>query len=43
MKEVVIANPLRTPNGSFGGALKTVPAYDLAKIVMQRVIADCGH
>ncbi len=42
MKEVVIANPLRTANGSFGGAFKTVPAYDLAKIVMQRVIADAG-
>ncbi len=42
MKEIVITNPLRTPNGSFGGALKTVPAYDLAKIVMQRVIADAG-
>jgi acetyl-CoA C-acetyltransferase len=42
MKEVVITNPLRTPNGSFGGALKTVPAYDLAKVVMQRVIAEAG-
>ena len=42
MKEVVITNPLRTPNGGFGGAFKTVPAYDLAKIVMQRVIADTG-
>ena len=42
MKEVVISNPLRTANGSFGGAFKTVPAYDLAKIVMQRVIADAG-
>jgi len=42
MKEVVITNPLRTPNGSFGGAFKTIPAYDLAKIVMQRVIADAG-
>ena len=42
MKEVVITNPLRTPNGGFGGAFKTVPAYDLAKIVMQRVIADAG-
>ncbi len=42
MKEVVICNPLRTANGSFGGAFKTVPAYDLAKIVMQRVIADSG-
>jgi len=42
MKEVVITNPLRTPNGSFGGAFKTIPAYDLAKIVMQRVITDAG-
>ena len=42
MKEVVICNPLRTANGGFGGALKTVPAYDLAKVVMQRVIADAG-
>ncbi len=42
MKEVVICNPLRTANGSFGGAFKTVPAYDLAKTVMQRVIADSG-
>lgn len=40
MKEVVISNPLRTANGSFGGAFKTVPAYDLAKVVMARVIAD---
>ncbi len=42
MKEVVISNPIRTAIGSFGGALKTVPAYDLAKIVMQRVLADSG-
>ncbi len=42
MKEVVICNPLRTANGSFGGAFKTVPAYDLAKTVIQRVIADAG-
>ena len=42
MKEVVITHPLRTANGSFGGAFKTVAAYDLAKVVMQRVIADAG-
>lgn len=42
MKEVVISNPVRTAIGSFGGALKTVPAYDLAKIVMQRVLTDSG-
>ncbi len=40
MKEVVISHPLRTANGSFGGAFKTVPAYDLAKIVMQRILTD---
>ena len=42
MKEVVISNPVRTAIGSFGGALKTVAAYDLAKIIMQRVLADSG-
>ncbi len=42
MKEVVISNPVRTAIGSFGGALKTVPAYDLAKIIMQRIVADSG-
>jgi acetyl-CoA C-acetyltransferase len=40
MKEVVISNPLRTANGSFGGALKTVPAVELARLVIQRVLAD---
>jgi acetyl-CoA C-acetyltransferase len=42
MREIVIVNPVRTANGSFGGAFKTVPAYDLAKVVLQRVIADAG-
>jgi acetyl-CoA C-acetyltransferase len=42
MREVVISNPLRTPIGSFGGALKTIPAYDLAKLVMQQVITGSG-
>jgi acetyl-CoA C-acetyltransferase len=42
VKEVVIVNPVRTAIGSFGGALRTIPAYDLAKLVMQRVIADTG-
>ncbi len=40
MKEVVIVNPVRTPIGSFGGALRSVPAYDLACIVMKRVLRD---
>jgi len=42
MREVVISSPVRTPIGSFGGALKTIPAYDLAKMVMQQVIARSG-
>jgi acetyl-CoA C-acetyltransferase len=42
VKEVVIVNPVRTPIGSFGGALRSVPAYDLACIVMKRVIRDAG-
>jgi acetyl-CoA C-acetyltransferase len=42
MKEVVISNPVRTAIGSFGGALKTVPAYDLAKIIMQRIVTGSG-
>jgi acetyl-CoA C-acetyltransferase len=42
MKEVVIVNPIRTAIGSFGGALRTVAAYDLAKTVMGCVIAGTG-
>jgi acetyl-CoA C-acetyltransferase len=42
VKEVVITNPLRTANGTFGGAFKAVPAYELARTVMQWVItASC--
>ncbi len=43
MKEVVIVNPMRTPIGSFGGALRTVPAYDLAKIMIDCVIQATRH
>ncbi|HEX9114866.1 MAG TPA: thiolase family protein [Anaerolineae bacterium] len=42
MKEVVIVNPIRTAIGSFGGALRTVPAYDLAKTVIECVIQGTG-
>ena len=42
MREVVIVNPLRTAIGSFGGALRTVPAYDLAKTVIECVINATG-
>lgn len=37
MKEVVIVSGSRTAVGTFGGALKTVPAIDLGSIVMRDV------
>jgi acetyl-CoA C-acetyltransferase len=40
VKEVVIVNPVRTPIGSFGGALRSIPAYDLACLVMKRILRD---
>ncbi len=42
MKEVVIVNPVRTAIGTFGGALRTVPAYDLAKTVIECVVTASG-
>jgi acetyl-CoA C-acetyltransferase len=42
VKEVVIVNPIRTAIGSFGGALRTVPAYDLAKLIMECVVQGTG-
>ena len=38
MKEVVIVSAVRTPVGSYMGALKEVPAYDLAAIVLNEVV-----
>jgi acetyl-CoA C-acetyltransferase len=34
MEKIVIANPVRTAIGNFGGALRTLPAYDLAALVL---------
>jgi len=31
---VAIVSAVRTPIGNFGGSLRTVPAYDLAAIVL---------
>ena len=42
MKEVVITNPLRTPTAASAVRSRPCRAYDLAKVVMQRVIADAG-
>ncbi len=38
MKDVVIVSGVRTPVGSFGGSLKTVPVVELGKTVMKDVL-----
>jgi acetyl-CoA C-acetyltransferase len=40
--EIVISTPLRTAIGTFGGALKEVPATDLGAIVAREVISRSG-
>lgn len=39
---VVICHPKRTPVGRYGGALKNVPAEDLASTVVTAVMKDSG-
>lgn len=38
MREAVIINAVRTPIGRYMGALKDIPAYDLAAIVLNEVV-----
>jgi acetyl-CoA C-acetyltransferase len=38
MKDVVIVGGVRTPIGSFGGALKTVPVIDLGTLVIREAL-----
>jgi len=38
MNEVVIVSAARTPVGNFGGSLRTVPAYDLAALVLNEAV-----
>ena len=38
MKEVVIVSAGRTPVGNFGGSLRSVPAYDLGALVLNRAV-----
>ena len=38
MKDVVIASIVRTPIGSFGGALKAIPAVDLGVIAVKEAL-----
>ena len=42
MREVVIASAVRTPIGSFGGALKDVPAVDLGALVIKEAVNRAG-
>ncbi|MBC8442330.1 MAG: acetyl-CoA C-acetyltransferase [Deltaproteobacteria bacterium] len=42
MKNVVIVSGVRTPVGSFGGSLKSVPVVDLGAIVMKDVLNRIG-
>ncbi len=42
MKEVVIVNPVRTPVGAHGGALRSMRAQDLAELVFRAVLEQTG-
>ena len=42
MKDVVIVGGTRTPVGSFGGSLKSVPVVDLGTIVMKDLLKRLG-
>ena len=42
MKEVVIVSGVRTPIGSFGGSLKTVPVVPLGSLVIKEVLKRAG-
>ncbi len=42
MKDVVIASIVRTPVGTFGGALKDVSAVDLGVIVVREALKRAG-
>lgn len=42
MRDAVICEPLRTPVGGFGGALRTVPAHVLGATVVRAVLERTG-
>ncbi|MCF8106377.1 MAG: acetyl-CoA C-acyltransferase [Desulfohalobiaceae bacterium] len=42
MKDVVIVSGVRTPIGKYLGALKDIPAYDLAAAAMKAALDRCG-
>ena len=42
LRDVVICEPLRTPVGGYGGALRDVPAAELAAVVIRALLARTG-
>jgi acetyl-CoA C-acetyltransferase len=42
MREAVICEPMRTPVGGFGGALRDVPAHELATTVVRALLNRTG-
>jgi acetyl-CoA C-acetyltransferase len=42
MRDAVICEPLRTPVGRYGGALKDVPAHELGALVVRELVARTG-
>jgi len=42
MKEIVIVSAARTPVGRYMGALKEIPAYDLAALILNAVVERAG-
>jgi acetyl-CoA C-acetyltransferase len=42
MREAVIVSAVRTPVGRYLGALRDIPAYDLAALVLNEVLKRCG-
>ena len=43
MREAVICEPVRTAVGGFGGALRDVPAHELAATVIRAVVCACSQ
>ena len=42
MSDVVIVSAVRTPVGSFNGALSSLPAHELGKIAIQAAVERAG-
>src|SRR4030042_5994546 len=42
MNRIAIISAVRTPIGNFGGSLRSVPAYDLASLVLNEVVKRAG-